>query len=157
MKGFRMVLAAGLAATALPLAAQQGSTSNMEILREKVKTDRKVLVAENLKLSDAEGKNFWPIYDAYQKDLSDLNSRTLKLITDYADEYNKGRMSNEAAGELLKRQMTLEDEEAKLRRTYIAKAQHVLPAVKAARWAQIESKIRAAVKYDLASSIPLVE
>ncbi len=156
MKILRTVLAAALAAMALPLAAQQGS-NNMDILREKLKADRKVIVAANLELSEAEGKNFWPIYDEYQKELSALNARTLTLIEDYANEYNKGKMSNPAAEGLLKRQMTLEDEEAKLRRTYIAKAQKVLPAVKVARWAQIENKIRAAVKYDLASSIPLVE
>ena len=157
MKVLRTIFAAGLAVMALPLAAQQGATSNMDILREKIKADRKVVVAANLELTAAEGKNFWPIYDEYQKHLSDINARTLKLIEDYANEYNKGKMSNEAARELLKRQLALEDEDAKLRRTYISKAQRVLPDVKVARWAQIENKIRAAVKYDLASSIPLAE
>src|SRR5262252_2136996 len=121
MKILRTILAAGIAALALPLAAQQGATNDMDILREKIRADRKAVVAANMELSKSEGENFWPIYDAYQKDLNDLNSKTLKLIEDYAGEYNKGKMSNEAAHGLLHRQLTLEDDEAKLRRTYIAK------------------------------------
>ena len=41
----------------------------MEILRQKIKADKKLVVAANLKLTDAEGTAFWPVYDAYQKDL----------------------------------------------------------------------------------------
>ena len=157
MRILKGAITVAFAVLALPLAAQQSGTSNMDILREKIKADRKVVVAANLELTEAEGKSFWPIYDAYQKELTDLNARTLKLIEDYADEYNKGKMSNEAARELLKRYLAIEDEEGKMRRAYIGKAQRALPDVKVARWAQIENKIRAAVKYDLASSIPLVE
>lgn len=157
MKALRILFAAGLAALALPLAAQQGSTSNMDILREKLKSDRKLLVAENMKLTDAEGKAFWPIYDAYQKELSDLNTRIIKLVEDYADAYDKGTVSNETARELLARSMTIDQDEGRMKRSYVSKMQRVIPDVKVARWAQIENKIRAVVRYELASSIPLVE
>jgi len=157
MKASRIIFAAALAALALPLAAQQGSTSNMDILREKLKSDRKLLVAENMKLSDAEAKNFWPIYDAYQKELSDLNARTIKLIEDYAETYDQGRISNAAARDLLARSMAIDQDEGRMKRTYVSKMQRVLPDAIVARWAQIENKVRAAVRYELAASIPLVE
>lgn len=157
MKASRIIFAAALAALALPLAAQQGSTSNMDILREKLKSDRKLLVAENMKLSDAEAKNFWPIYDAYQKELSDLNARTIKLIEDYAEAYDQGRISNAAARDLLARSMAIDQDEGRMKRTYVSKMQRVLPDAVVARWAQIENKVRAAVRYELAASIPLVE
>jgi len=157
MKASRIIFAAALAALALPLAAQQGSTSNMDILREKLKSDRKLLVAENMKLSDAEAKNFWPIYDAYQKELSELNARTIKLIEDYAEAYDQGRISNAAARDLLARSMAIDQDEGRMKRTYVSKMQRVLPDAVVARWAQIENKVRAAVRYELAASIPLVE
>ena len=49
----------GLAATAM---AQTGTT-DMDILRQKVKADKKLVVAANLQLTDAEGAAFWPVYD----------------------------------------------------------------------------------------------
>ena len=77
----------GLTALAL---AQTPATTNMDILRQKVKADKKLVVAENLKLTDAEGATFWPVYDAYQKDLQQINERLTAVILAYADAYNKG-------------------------------------------------------------------
>ena len=48
---------------------------NMEILKEKVKADKKLIVATNMNLTDAEAKNFWPLYDGYQKELEQINQR----------------------------------------------------------------------------------
>ncbi len=45
-----------------PVLAQGGSNANMEILAEKVKADKKLVVAMNLNLSDAEAEAFWPVY-----------------------------------------------------------------------------------------------
>jgi len=39
----------------------------MEILREKITTDKKFLVATNMNLTDAEAKKFWPIYTNHTK------------------------------------------------------------------------------------------
>ena len=63
------------AALVVPVLAQNASTTNMEILRQKIKADKKLVVAQNLKLTDAEGAKFWPVYEAYQKDLQQINER----------------------------------------------------------------------------------
>ena len=157
MRFTRILFAAALAALALPLSAQQGGTTNMDILRDKLKSDKKLIVADNMKLSDSEGKAFWPVYDAYQKDLEALNTRIVKMIEDYAEAYNQGRISNETARDLLSRSLAIDHDEVNLRKTYVSKMQKVLPDAKVARWLQIENKIRAAVRYELASSIPLAE
>ena len=147
-------LAAGLAAPAL---AQTTATTNMEILRQKIKADKKLVVAENLKLTDAEGTAFWPVYDAYQKDLQQINQRLTAAILAYADAYNKGPVTNETAKKLLDEALAIDEAEAKLKSTAAPKILAALPAAKAARYIQIENKIRAAVRYELAAGIPLVE
>ena len=149
-------IAAGLAASALAQ-TQTAGTTNMEILRQKIKADKKLVVAENLKLTDAEGAAFWPVYDAYQKDLQQINQRLVAAIKAYADAYNKGPVTNETAKKLLDESLAIDDAEAKLKSTSVPKIMAVLPAVKAARYVQIENKIRAAVRYELAAGIPLVE
>ena len=53
--------------------AQDKPADNMQILREKIKADKKLLVATNMQLTEAEAKNFWPIYEDYQKDLQKIN------------------------------------------------------------------------------------
>jgi hypothetical protein len=149
-----VALAAGLAAPAL---AQTTSTTNMEILRQKIKADKKLVVAHNLTLTDAEGAAFWPVYDSYQKDLQQANQRIMTVVQAYADAYNKGPVANETAKKLLDEVLAADEAEGKLRTSMTQKVLAVLPATKAARYIQIESKVRALIRYELAANIPLVE
>lgn len=145
------------AALAVPALAQNTGTTNMEILRQKVKADKKLVVAQNLNLTDAEGAAFWPVYEAYQKDLQLINQRLATAIATYADAYNKGPVTNETAKKLLDEAMAIDDAEAQLKKAAIPKILAVLPAVKAARYVQIENKIRAVIRYELAANIPFVQ
>ena len=144
----------GLTALAL---AQTPGTTDMDILRQKIKADKKLVVAENLKLTEAEGAKFWPVYDAYQKELQQINERLKTVILAYADAYNKGPVTDAAAKKLIEDASAVDDAEATLRRTTLPKILAVLPATKAARYVQIENKIRAVIRYELAAGIPLVQ
>jgi len=155
MRFLHTILLTLAAALALPALAQD--TSNMEILRQKVKADKKLLVAQNMQLTEAEGKAFWPVYEAYQNDLQKLNQRLGKTIADYADAYNKGPVAGETAKRLLNEALTIEEAEVKLKRSYVPKLEKALPAAKVARYVQIENKIRAVIRYELAGAIPLVQ
>jgi hypothetical protein len=141
-----------VAALAVPVLAQD---TNMEILKQKVKADKKLVVAANMNLTEAEAKGFWPVYESYQKDLALINERLAKTITAYADAYNNKTLTDAKAHPLIDEAIAIEEAEAKLRRTYLPKLSAVLPAVKVARYLQIENKIRAAIRYDLATGIPL--
>jgi hypothetical protein len=144
----------GLAAPAMP---QSTAKTDMDILSQKIKADKKLVVAQNLKLTDAEGTAFWPVYDAYQKDLQLINQRMTAAILAYADAYNKGPVTNDAARKLLDEALAIDEAETKLKSTMAPKILAALPATKAARYIQIENKIRAVVRYELAAGIPLVE
>lgn len=130
--------------------------ANMEILRDKIRADKKAVVAQNMSLTDAEAKGFWPVYDAYQKDLNVINDKLMTTIKAYADAWNKGPVADDVAKKLINDAMNIEDEELKLKRSYLPKLEKVLPGAKVARYIQIENKIRAVVKLELAANIPLV-
>ncbi|TMG90394.1 MAG: hypothetical protein E6H73_15485, partial [Betaproteobacteria bacterium] len=49
--------------------------TDMQVLRDAVRSDKKALVASTLKLTAVEAKRFWPIYDAYQRDVDLANRR----------------------------------------------------------------------------------
>jgi len=138
--------------------AQEASDTNMEILKEKVKANKKLLVANNMNLTDEEAKHFWPLYDGYQKELGQINQRLFTTIKSYAGAYNagKGEISNDIAKKILAEALAADESEVKLRESYAATLEKVLPAKKVARYLQIEMKIRAIVKFELASGIPLV-
>ena len=158
MKTLLWSLILACALVSAPAHAQNSSADmNMQILRDKLKADKKVIVAANMQLTDAEAKAFWPIYDAYQADLKAINLRLGNGIVTYADAYAANNINDGMAKRLLDESVAIEESEVRLRKDYASKLLNALPATKAARYLQIESKIRAAVRYEIAANIPLVQ
>ena len=135
--------------------AQDQPANNMEIVKEKIRTDKKLFVATNLQLTESEAKAFWPVYDAYQAELVKLYDREVDLIKKFATNYET--MSDDVAKKLLDDAMAIDSSHLKLRQSYLAKFRGVLPDTKVARYYQIESKINAVMEHELARKIPLVK
>jgi len=159
-RSIKTILAFAVAAAVMilvvsPAVSQDKPADNMQILREKIKADKKLLVASDMKLTESEAKAFWPVYEKYQHELFLLRTRTVKLINDYADAYEK--MTNDKAKALLDELMKIDSLGLKLRQAYLPKFREVLPEVKVVRYYQIENKINAALMYELAANIPLMK
>jgi hypothetical protein len=157
MKVVKPLLFALALALSAPAFAQHPASTNLEILRQKVKADKKLIVAANMSLSDAEARAFWPVYDAYQADLDKVNRQVAGTITAYADTYMKGPIADDVARKLVADSLAADEAEIRLRRAYIPRMHKVLPPAKVARYLQIESKLRAVVRYEMADAIPLAE
>ncbi len=137
------------------LSAQDKPADNMQFVVDKIRADKKLFIAENIQLTKAEAKAFWPVYEQYQDELFLLRARTIKLINDYAKAYKK--MTNDTAKNLLDEYMTIEGLRLKLRQSYLPKFRKAVPDVKVVRYYQIENKINAALTYELAATIPLIK
>ena len=96
------------------------------------------------------------MYKAYQTDLGKLNEKIAAMILAYAKDYNSDSLTDKKAKKLINDAIAVDEADAKLKRTYLPKVTKVLPMKKAARYFQIESKIRAIIRYELAGEIPLV-
>jgi hypothetical protein len=128
----------------------------MQLLREKIRADKKLVVAMNMELSESEAKAFWPIYDQYQKDLQKINQRILGVLAGYAEDFRNKSLTDDKAKRLIDEALAIEVAEANLKSTYAPKLSKALPVRKVARYLQIENKIRAVVRYDIAAGVPLV-
>jgi hypothetical protein len=136
--------------------AQDKPADNMQILRDKIRADKKLVVATNMELTESEAKGFWPIYAQYQKDLEKINQRVANLLESYADDFRGKSLTDDKAKKLINEATAIDQAEANLKSTYAPKLSKALPMKKVARYLQIENKIRAVVKYDIASGVPLV-
>jgi hypothetical protein len=146
-----------IAAFPIPALAQDKPSDDMQILREKIKADKKLVVAANMELTESEAKGFWPVYEEYQKDLAAINQRIVKLIESYAADYRANTLTDEKAKKLIDELVAIDQAEAELKAASVPKLSKVLPQKKVARYLQIENKIRAAVKFELAAQVPLVQ
>jgi hypothetical protein len=136
--------------------AQDKPVDNMQILREKIKADKKLVVALNMELTESEAKNFWPIYEQYQKDLQKINQRIVTVLDSYAADFRGKSLTDDKAKKLIDEALAIDQAEANLKTAYAPKLSKVLPVKKVVRYLQIENKIRAVVRYDIASGVPLV-
>jgi len=137
--------------------AQEVTESSMDVLREQLGVDKKLVVEENLVLTEDQAAAFWPIYEDYQKELKAIDQRVVRLVNEYADAYNDLSITNAKAKQLIDEAIAVDEAEVVLRKKYAARLNGVIPAIEVARYLQIENKIRAVIRFDLADVIPLVE
>jgi len=135
--------------------AQDKPADQMEILREKARADKKLVVATALALTEGEAKAFWPVYNAYQSDMITHYDKLLSLVDRFDKAYDS--MTDQTAAQLLNEYLALEASHVALLKAYVPRFQRVLPALKVARLYQIENKMRALVNYDLAGHIRFVK
>jgi len=147
------VFAFGLFAT--PGRAGEADKANLDILLDTIRANRKALVAANLTLTDEEAGKFWPLYDRYQGELNAVQDRAVKIIEDYSASFKN--MPDDKAMKLADDYLSAEGDRVKIRRTYLDQFAKVLPGRKVVRFYQIENKMDAVLRYDLAREIPVVE
>jgi hypothetical protein len=75
--------------------------NNLETVHEKLKAEKKSFVTKYMELTDSEAKNFWPVYDDYQKDLQKIHERLGNLLRSYAAEHRNQSLTDEKAKKLL--------------------------------------------------------
>jgi hypothetical protein len=143
-----VVHAADTGAADVPQAEQR-------ILLDTIRANRKALVAVNLDLSPEEAGKFWPLYDRYQKEISAIGDRVVSIVDEYTATFRD--LSNDKAVKLMESYLAAEGERLQVRRSYLGEFAKILPGRTVARFYQIENKMDAVLRYDLAATIPVVD
>ena len=147
--------AAMLATTCVWADGSVADVTDLQALRTAVRANKKAFVASTMQLTDTEAKKFWPAYDAYQGSLNMANRERILAIEGLIG-WDKP-LSDLYAKNLAMDVVAADEMEIKARRTLYNRVMKALPAKKAARYLQLEAKIRAVQAYDIALAIPLVK
>jgi len=130
------------------------SDQDLDLLRKDIRSQRKQLLAANLKLTDQEATKFWPVYDQYVSELIALNDKKFALIQEYADSY--GKLTNEQSLSFVRRWLDADIETAQLRQKYVPLVSKVLEGKKSATFFQLDRRIAMMIELQLSSRMPLV-
>jgi hypothetical protein len=150
-----MLVVALLALCAAPARAGEAADADLAILRDTIRANKKALVAVNLTLTDAEAAQFWPLFDRYEKEISAVGDRVVKVIEDYTASF--ADLTDQKAMQLMGDYLSAEEDRLKVRRAFLPEFAKAIPGKKVARFYQIENKADAVLRYDLAATIPVVE
>jgi hypothetical protein len=149
-----------LTATAQQTVPAAGTTAgaddpaNLAKLRERIRNDRKGLVAQNLPLTEAESKAFWPIYDRCYESIEGAQRKANRVVVEYVGA--GAQMTDAHAKQIIRDALEAEADAARARKSCFDRVAKVLPGKKAAHYFQIENKIAALARYDVAVALPLV-
>jgi hypothetical protein len=148
-------LCAGLFALAPVSAPAQTVHDEIEVARGVLKADRKAVIADNMQLTEAESKAFWPIYRDYRNSMDKVGDHVIELVLEYAELYPN--VPEARAKSMLARLGQLQSQKLQTRAACLQKLGPVLPASKVLRFAQLENRMDLLLDLQMASQIPLME
>jgi hypothetical protein len=150
---FFVLSLSGMLLAPLQHACAQSDQDLIEVARSAVSADRKTVVIGAMQLTDAEAKDFWPLYREYRAAMDKVIDARMKLIVDYSKLYPN--IPDEQAKEMLSTYTSLEEKEVKQRALYLKKFCKILSPAKALRFAQVETRLDMLIHLNLAARIPI--
>ena len=127
----------------------------VELLRADVRAQKIAFITEMMEFTDAEDKAFWPIYRAYDAELSTINDERVTGIEEYARNYEK--VSDELADKLAMKALELESRRTALKQKYYARLKAALSPKTAARFLQVENQLLLIIDLQIAASLPILK
>ena len=123
-------------------------------LQKKIFMDQKKLVVmENMEFTEQEAQQFWPVYEKHQEKLFKNGLQLAKVIVSYASVYNE--MKSDEALALLDEFQQAQKQRLDILHQYANDLKKVLPGTKVMRSLQIEYKLQAIARFEMAKAIPL--
>jgi hypothetical protein len=131
------------------------SDEDVQMLRKNLRSQRKQVIAANMKLTDAEAEKFWPVYDQYVSELVKINGTKYELIKQYVQ--TQGQLTDTQADNAVKQWIGVDQAVGDLRLKYIPLFRKVLSPKNTALFYQVDRRIQLMIDLQLASALPLVE
>ena len=130
----------------------QTQTEDLKYLQNMFGMEKKQVVAERMKISQADSDKFWKLYEEYELFRSEISDKRAENIQQYVKNYTN--ITEAKADELLKNTFEINDEIAKLwQKTYKTMSKE-LSAKIAGQFIYLEMYFEAIGRQKLAESIP---
>ncbi len=123
------------------------------ISRAEIQTKREAFLNALVQPSAKQEEKLWTEYRKYTKKLGKLEDRLAELIDEYAEGF--GSLTDKQALQITKEAADIDTDKAKSLETVIRKLQSVLDAKQVVRVLQVEQKLDAMTRFDLALTIPV--
>jgi len=128
---------------------------SMELKKKIMFDQKKLVVMQNMEFTEEEGKAFWPVYEKHQEELFLVNQRGARLILAYASAFQT--LTDDQATKIIDEYYNIQDDRNVVMKKMAVDIGKVLPGKKAFRYLQIETKLIAIARYELAKEIPLAQ
>lgn len=125
------------------------------LLRQDVRAQKMTIITQMMQFTPDQASVFWPVYAAYDRELSAIGQEKVAIIEDYAKNY--GSVTDAKATELVTRALGIEEQRTALKRKYFQKFSEAISPKSAAKFMQVENQLLMLIDLQVASSLPIVE
>lgn len=131
------------------------SDEDIEMLRKDIRSQRKQLIAANMKLTDVEAERFWPVYEQYIGELVSMNNKKYALIKQFVR--SGGALTDAEAESSVSQWVNVDESVAALRLKYVPIFRKVLSARNEALFYQLDRRVQLMIDLQLMALIPMIE
>jgi DNA-directed RNA polymerase subunit F len=116
---------------------------------------KKAIVLSTMELDNAKQSKFGTLYDEYQEALAKVLGDKLKVIVEYAKNYEK--LDNATAKKLIEEWLKTKESALALQKQYIKKFGEILSPAELIRYMQIENRFQILREAEIAQLVPLAQ
>ena len=127
----------------------------VELVRKDVRTEKALILAQNIDFTKDEAVDFWPAYNEYELELSKWYDQRFALVKGYFDRH--ATMTDDQTTKLADDVFSLEEKRTDLKRKYYKKFSKIVGPKKAARFFQIENQLNSLIDMRIAAEVPLIK
>ncbi|NME70101.1 hypothetical protein [Flammeovirga aprica] len=132
----------------------QGQNMDFETIKTLIKAEKRGVLKENMNLSEAEAEEFWPVYDKYEYEQSQLLNEQYALLKEYAESFET--LDEKRTEELMNASFKLNKKEISLNQKYFKAMKKVVSTQTAARFVQIMGQLNTVIDLSMTQELPLV-
>jgi hypothetical protein len=127
----------------------------VDLMRKDIQSQKRQVIAANMKLTDKEAEQFWPVFDQYNNELIQINNKKYAAIKEFARTYDN--ITGDQAEKLTMDGLEVDQAVAQLRQKYIPIFGKVIPGKKTALFMQLDRRLVMMIDLQLSAGIPLVQ
>jgi hypothetical protein len=140
---------------AMPEKQQMNLNDYLALAKEDLAVQSKKLMLVNMELTEAEGKMYWPIYDAYFAERSKIMDERIEMFKMIGEKY--GTMTDEDAAKIADTFFSLENKLNQLEKETYNKIKDELSSLRGIQFLQIQRQIDTIVRLQISAQFPLLK
>ena len=150
----RIILAAIVSLFTISAFAQV-SNEDLAIIQSVFQKQKTDLVKQNIKMSDAQSKQFWPLYETYEAKRLALSKKRAAIVNDYLKEFDtlKGQGFSALAVRTFANDRAFTD----LQSSYFPKFASAIGGKNAVKFYQLEIYLQQIVRLKVQDNIPFID
>lgn len=133
---------------------QPPTEQELQLFKRNIRSQRKQIIAANIKLTGTEAEKFWPIYDQYSAELAKIDDQKFALIKEYQEHY--GTLTDEQAAKYVMGRADVDNSIVQLRVKYFPIFNKVIAGKKTALFFQVDRRLWLMIDLQIASQNPII-